>query len=311
MRTVDLFAGCGGMSLGFQKAGFEIISAFDNWKEAVACYSSNFDHNIEQIDLADAQVIINKLNNTRIDIIIGGPPCQDFSHAGKRTEGSRADLTDSFAEIVIGLKPEMYVMENVDRAQKSKAYKSARKKLAESGYGITEVILDASYCGVPQKRKRFFSIGKLEQEDNFMLPLIKEMLSERPTTLRDYFGDRLGLEYYYRHPRNYSRRGIFSIDEPAPTIRGVNRPVPAGYVGHPGDPIPLNDTLRPLTFRERAQIQTFPEDFVFNGSKTSVEQMIGNAVPVDLAMFVGNAIRKYNTESAKGKKTKGKEVATV
>ncbi|RFM35006.1 DNA cytosine methyltransferase [Chitinophaga silvisoli] len=311
MRTVDLFAGCGGMSLGFQKAGFEIISAFDNWKEAVACYSSNFDHNIEQIDLADAQVIINKLNNTRIDIIIGGPPCQDFSHAGKRTEGSRADLTDSFAEIVIGLKPQMYVMENVDRAQKSKAYKSARKKLAESGYGITEVILDASYCGVPQKRKRFFSIGKLEQEDNFLLPVIKDMLSERPTTLRDYFGDRLGLEYYYRHPRNYSRRGIFSIDEPAPTIRGVNRPVPAGYVGHPGDPIPLNDALRPLTFRERAQIQTFPEDFVFNGSKTSVEQMIGNAVPVDLAMFVGNAIRRYNTESAKEKKTKGKEVAAI
>ena len=117
--------------------------------------------------------------------------------------------------------------------------------------------------------------------------------------LREYFGNSLGVDYYYRHPRNYNRRGIFSIDEPAPTVRGVNRPVPKGYKGHPGDPIPKSDSLRPLTTAERAQVQTFPSEYVWEGTKTSVEQMVGNAVPVKLAEFVANLIIKYEPETSK------------
>ena len=110
-------------------------------------------------------------------------------------------------------------------------------------------------------------------------------------TLRDYFGDSLGFEHYYRHPRNYSRRAIFSIDEPAPTMRGVNRPVPKGYPGHPNDTCPVSDTLHALTTAERALIQTFPKDFIWVGSKTDVEQMIGNAVPVNLAQYVAETVK--------------------
>ena len=106
--------------------------------------------------------------------------------------------------------------------------------------------------------------------------------------------DELGLEFYYRHPRNYSRRGVFSIDEPSPTVRGVNRPIPKGYLGHHGDPA-HRDTpnLRPLSTLERARLQTFPKSFKWFGSKTDLEQIIGNAVPVKLAEFVATALKEY------------------
>lgn len=112
-------------------------------------------------------------------------------------------------------------------------------------------------------------------------------------TLFDYFGKSLGIEYYYRHPRSYARRGIFSIYEPSPTIRGVNRPVPKGYTKHEGDPIEVSEKVRPLTTKERSLIQTFPENFILNGSKTDLEQMIGNAVPVKLGEYVANCINEY------------------
>ncbi len=176
------------------------------------------------------------------------------------------------------------------RAAKSAAFARARMSLSQAGYGITQVILDASHCGVPQKRKRLFCIGALGQPDGFALERIEERISFKETTLRDYFGESLGFEFYYRHPRNYCRRAIFSIDEPAPTMRGVNRPVPKGYPGHPGDACPLSDSIRPLTTMERAMIQTFPAGFKWVGNKTEVEQMIGNAVPVKLAEFVAKAL---------------------
>ena len=183
-------------------------------------------------------------------------------------------------------------MENVDRAKNSLAYAEAREILKNAGYGLTEKVLDASLCAVPQKRKRFFCIGKLNAEDGFMEDILNAGLSKKPMTLRDYFGDELDIEHYYRHPRNYSRRGVFSIDESSPTIRGVNRPIPPSYTKHHGDPVGLKN-IRPLTSAERARVQTFPSDFVWNSSKTDMEQMIGNAVPVELAKYVGKAIKKY------------------
>lgn len=89
------------------------------------------------------------------------------------------------------------------------------------------------------------------------------------------------------------RRGIFSIYEPSPTIRGVNRPIPKGYKKHSGDPVDITDSLRPLTTIERSYIQTFPKNFIFSGSKTDLEQVIGNAVPVKLGEFVANCIIQY------------------
>ena len=293
MRTVDLFSGCGGMSLGFQNAGFEVVAAFDKWEPAVKVYKKNFDHPIYDFDLSTDESK-NFIADFKPELIIGGPPCQDFSSAGKRDETlGRADLTLSYANIVVHAKPEWFVMENVERIMKSKILKEAIIIFKSAGYGISYDVLDASYCGVPQSRKRFFLVGHKNSTDNFLNPYFQKNQSKKPMTLHDYFGDTLGLEYYYRHPRSYARRGVFSIYEPSPTIRGVNRPVPNGYPGHSGDPVSVSKNVRPLTTEERSQIQTFPKNFVFNGNKTETEQIIGNAVPVKLGEFVANCIKEY------------------
>lgn len=290
MKVVDLFAGCGGLSLGFQKKGFEIVAAYELWEAAANTYRVNFSHPVFQLDLSNVDDAVQHISQFNPDMIIGGPPCQDFSHAGKRIEAARASLTDNFAEIVAKIHPKCFVMENVDRAQASNAYSSARRIFKQAGYGLTEIVLDASLCGTPQKRKRFICFGMLDKDDGFAKDLFVSRLADKPMTLRDYFGDSLGFEYYYRHPRNYSRRAIFSIDEPAPTMRGVNRPVPKGYPGHPNDACPVSADLHALTTQERAWIQSFPKDFKWYGSKTDVEQMIGNAVPVNLASFVAETV---------------------
>ena len=92
-------------------------------------------------------------------------------------------------------------------------------------------------------------------------------------------------------PRNYSRRAIFTVHEPSPTVRGVNRPVPPGYVANHLDSAPA-DTVRPLTSLERSRIQTFPSDWEWHGGdrNTDTELLIGNAVPVNLAAHVGEAL---------------------
>lgn len=296
MKTIDLFSGCGGLSLGFQKAGFDIIAGFELWDVAASCYEKNFNHPVFRMDLSNTKEAVSIIRELSPEVIIGGPPCQDFSFAGKRIESGRASLTVSFSEIIAAIRPRYFVMENVDRARSSNAFALAKENFKMAGYGLTEAVLDASRCGTPQKRKRFFCIGALEKEDGFAQKIIESRLEDKPMTMRDYFGDSLGFDFYYRHPRNYSRRAVFSIDEPAPTIRGVNRPVPKGYPGHPNDACPVGNGVRALTTEERAWIQTFPKSFLWQGSKTDVEQMIGNAVPVNLAFFVGSCLLEIIAE---------------
>ena len=290
-RVIDLFSGCGGMSLGFTHAGFEVTTAMDNWGPAIAIYQRNFGHPILKRDLSDVGARVPEIAALSPSMIIGGPPCQDFSSAGKRDEdGGRANLTVAFADIVAQVGPTWFVMENVERSSASRAYAQARSMFVNAGYGLTETVLDASKCGVPQKRKRFFVIGNLGGRDGALLGRLHAGLAQKPMTLRDYFGDSLGVEHYYRHPHNYARRAVFSVNEPSPTVRGTNRPIPAGYPGHPGDTLPIQQVSRPLTASERAGVQTFPSDFVFVGAKVNVEEAIGNAVPVKLAEYVARIV---------------------
>ena len=291
MKVVDLFSGCGGLSLGFEKAGFNIVAAFEWWDTAVKCYRENFTHPVIQLDLSDTENAIKEIKKYAPDMIIGGPPCQDFSHAGKRIENERAELTESYAKIIDAIRPSCFIMENVDRSKKSQAYANAIEIFKHAGYGLTEIVLDASRCGTPQKRKRFICFGMIGKEDDFATEEFTRRLASKSMTLRDYYGDKLGFEFYYRHPRNYNRRAVFSIDEPAPTMRGVNRPVPKGYLGHKNDACPVTSDLHVLSTSERALIQTFPTNYKWIGNKTDVEQMIGNAVPVNLAKFIGETVR--------------------
>ena len=298
ITAIDLFSGCGGFSLGFQQAGVEILAAIDIWNAALDVYRTNFNHPAIQQDLSDELAAINIIKQFDPEMIIGGPPCQDFSSAGKRnSDGDKANLTYSFSNIVCAIKPKWFVMENVQRIAKNNIISQISKQFENSGYGLSVITLDASLCNTPQSRSRFFLIGELGGNQNALVDLFKVGLSNKPMTIRDYLGDSLNLEHYYRHPRSYARRGIFSIDEPSPTIRGVNRPIPPNYKLHAGDPQGMDmSKIRPLSTIERSYIQTFPDSFNFFGSKTILEQIIGNAVPVNLAFFVASTILKYIKE---------------
>ena len=297
------------MSLGFQKAGFSVEAAFDNWKPAIEVYRANFSHPVYNQDLSQ-DFNINILREIEAEMIIGGAPCQDFSSAGKRDETlGRADLTVRFAKIISEVLPEWFVMENVPRIEKSGILREAKIIFKKAGYGLTETILDASLCDVPQTRKRFFLIGHLKSADNFLDAYLNKNQSSRPMTVFEYLGENLDVEFYYRHPRSYKRRGIFSVHEPSPTVRGVNRPIPKTYIKHSGDACEPNGKVRPLTTIERSYLQTFPTDFVFFGSKSDLEQMIGNAVPVKLAEYVANCINEYQADLAENKIIETKQLA--
>ncbi len=294
MRTVDLFSGCGGLSLGFISAGINVVAAYDNWDAAVKVYANNFNHPINTVDLSNEEFAAEHIRQYHPRMIIGGPPCQDFSSAGLRNEDNgRGNLTLSFAKIISIIRPEWFVMENVSTIIRTNKLIGAKEIFRDSGYGLTQMVLNAALCGVPQKRKRFFLIGKLGAEDDFIKGYLINRLASKEMTVKDYFGDKIHIEYYYRHPRSYARRGIFSVNEPSPTIRGVNRPIPSGYSIHHNDPIKSLEGVGPLTTKERSMIQTFPETFNFIGSKSEIEQMIGNAVPVNLGKYVASAILAY------------------
>ena len=291
--VVDLFAGAGGLSLGFTQAGFRVVAAYDHWPAARECYGSNFGHPMHDLDLSDVPTALKHVSRYDPDVLVGGPPCQDFSSAGTRSEGARASLTESFAQIGAGLGVPVIVMENVARTRTSAAYARARRTLIDHGYRLVETVLDASRCGTPQVRKRFFSVAMRApaKTADRLTECLQDRQSPRPLTVAEYMGDELDISHYYRHPRTYARRAVYSIHEPSATIRGVNRPVAPSYPGHHLDPVPAS-SVRALTHGERARIQTFPSRWAWpeHRGKTRVEQLVGNAVPVALARFVARGM---------------------
>ncbi|MEF2659586.1 DNA cytosine methyltransferase [Dysosmobacter sp.] len=302
IRCIDLFCGCGGMSLGFEKAGFNVVAGIDNWKPAIQVYKMNFSHPVIEQDLLDVDNAIETVLQFSPDLIIGGPPCQDFSTAGFQDESrGRAILSVRYSQIVCAVKPQYFVMENVATIRNTNSFRAVINNFRSAGYGLTKMILNAAYCGVPQTRKRMFVIGTLDEDDGFLDDELRKNLSSQPMSIHDYLGDSLGIDYYFRVPTNYNRRGVFSIYEPSMTIRAVDRPIPKGYKGHPNDPVPVSQ-VRCLTPKERSYIQTFPVDFQFTGGKSDVNSMIGNAVPVNLAKYVGSVLMRHiiSKESSDG-----------
>jgi DNA (cytosine-5)-methyltransferase 1 len=297
VTAVDLFCGCGGLSQGLAEAGFTVAAGIDVWKDAITVYASNHGgdgHDAILHDLSDEDSTIELVSSYLPFLIAGGPPCQDFSSAGHRKEGDRADLTVKYANVVSRIRPKTFIMENVPRAQLSAAFATARDIFRGAGYGLTQIVLNAAHCGVPQLRKRLFLIGMLDEPDDFLMPSLTAAQSAQPMTVREYVGDEITVEAYYRHPRTYQRRAIFTLDEPSATIRGINRPIPGTYRLHQNDATRDLAGVRALSFDERARIQTFPKGY-FDGvaTRAAKEQMIGNAVPVNLARYVGERLLAY------------------
>lgn len=301
MRVGDLFCGCGGMGLGLTEAGMEVVHAADHWRPALESYEANMGHKPLTADLTDIIDASFRLRRAKVDLIAGGPPCQEFSAAnvqrfeGNRREGHRADLTVDFAEIIRAVEPKWFIYENVPEVGGSRAFEAAHSLLSGAGYGISEVVLNAAYHGVPQLRKRFFAIGCLGQKDGFLNAALEERETEEALTVRQYLGDELGTEFYYRHPRTWDRRAIYTINEPAATIRSTNRPIPANYKHHPLNAATA-DKARPLTPEERGRLQTFPRGSKFCGCNSDRDLMVANAVPVLLARHLGKVTLRHEEE---------------
>lgn len=287
MRVIDLFAGAGGMSLGLKNAGFDVVQAYDAWQPAVSTYRTNVGAHIWKHDLKDILGVGPMIAQLQPDMICGGPPCQDYSIAGRKEEGENAEMTKAFAMLVTISRPRWFLMENVGAAARSRAWAEARLMLQRAGYGLTEAKLDASYYGVAQARKRLFVIGRLGERDGFLSSALKAARSERQTTIGDLFGP--DCPPLYIAPRFTRNKAVWHLDGPAPTIIASSwRPIPASrHV--------LDGTVTP-TLAQMGQLQGFPADWKWYGSsKHECMKLIANAVPAPLAEAIGRVILSRET----------------
>lgn len=273
MRAVELFCGAGGFSFGMKQAGIRVVRAYDVWEPALQVYRKNMPasklerafhirHHARNGDIGDILALVPAIVGARPDIIFGGPPCQDFSGAGDRVEGTRADMTLAFAMAICIVRPEWILMENVPLAATSQAWRNARVLLRKAGYGLTETVEDASLHGVPQSRRRLIVVGRLEEADDFLLGAIEAARSVRPMSVREALGEGIGARFYL-HPRNRERKGIHSSDGASPTIRSASkRPVPENYQPHKSDD--LTEEIRLLFSRPYSKgrgVRTTEEPF--------------------------------------------------
>lgn len=166
-NVLDLFCGCGGLSLGFEMAGYNIIAANDNFKDACITYRENHKKTVliegDVTDIKIKEEIYRVIENKKIDVIVGGPPCQGFSYAGKRLiDDPRNFLYKEFVLIVDKIKPKVFVLENVEGIMTSnggKTFESIKENFESLGYKVHGEKLLAAEYGVPQKRKRVIIIG--------------------------------------------------------------------------------------------------------------------------------------------------------
>jgi DNA-cytosine methyltransferase len=195
-NVLDLFSGSGGLSLGFEMAGFKIVAANDNFKDACKTYEANHPNTIMvEGDITSKDVkkkLYSEIKNKKIDIIVGGPPCQGFSYAGKRLiDDPRNFLYKEFVSIVDEIKPKVFVLENVEGILTSnggKTYLSIKENFENLGYKVHGEKLHAVEYGVPQKRKRVIIIGvkKGNPENCFPKKLIKD--SKNYVSTKDAIG---------------------------------------------------------------------------------------------------------------------------
>lgn len=325
MKIVSFFAGAGGLDLGFQKAGFDVIWANEYDKEIWETYEKNHPHTkLDKRSIVD----IPAEDVPECDGIIGGPPCQSWSEAGaaRGIKDKRGQLFYDFIRILSIKQPKFFLAENVSGMLISKHNEALEgiKELfrnAGIGYELSFEMLNASDYNVPQDRKRVFFIG-IRKDLNFKFEFPKYKFPK--ITLEDTIFDLKDsclpakktnktngeLCKYPNHEYMIgdfstiymSRNRVRSWDEQSFTIQAGGRHAPI----HPQAPkmkfieqnirifVPGKEELyRRLSVRECARIQTFPDDFIFHYTSVPAGyKMIGNAVPVNLAKFLAQNIKE-------------------
>jgi DNA (cytosine-5)-methyltransferase 1 len=322
--VIDLFCGAGGMTLGFVAAGFDPVFAVEIDAAAAATARANFGCHVVEAPIESIE------DYPGADVIIGGPPCQGFSQLGKRLpDDPRNQLWRYYMKAVDLVRPAVFVIENVPQLLTSQEYTEIRREAQGLGYEIDGRVLNAADYGVPQTRKRAIVVGSRLGSPRFpaqthwdpekgvpfngspwrtvrdaigALPLVPDgsnlHIGRNPTvrSLLRYAaipegGNRWDMPLELQ-PGCWIRKtkggtdlmGRLWWDRPAFTIRTEFFKPEKGRYLHP-------EAQRPITHREAARLQSFPDDFRFVGSKIQIAKQIGNAVPSLLASAVASTVR--------------------
>lgn len=329
LTFVDLFCGCGGLSLGFKQAGFRPVFGVDIESAATDTYVRNIGCPAwcGRIEDFVTELESGRIKVPRVGVVIGGPPCQGFSPLGKMSAGAQRkqkheqmnELWRYFVRVVELLEPEVLVTENVPEFLRSDEFGHYCVSVARLGYMLQAAVLRAEEYGVPQKRRRAFTIGSRCAPPAMPLPTGEEVtvrdaighlppepdgcnwhIGRNPTekSLARYRcippgGNRFDLmrERPDITPKCWLRKktgttdvfGRLEWDGVACTIRTEFYKPEKGRYLHP-------EQDRPITHREAACLQSFPDEFEFCGTKIEVARQIGEAVPPKLAYEVAHAV---------------------
>lgn len=303
MKIVSLFSGAGGLDLGLVKAGHEIIWANDIYEDAVKTYSKNIGSHIDNRDIK----LIPSSEIPDCDVVVGGFPCQGFSVAnwGRTIEDPRNQLYKQMIRIIEDKQPLYFIGENVKGLTSLGSGNFLKKILSDfedAGYKIQHQVVNAADYGVPQQRKRLLILGvRNDLPDTVNFP-------PEPTHANPEYAKKLKLKPWlsvgkalahlpepeegtkipnHQHSKykltfnGHLGHRFIEPNKPAPTVtaRGDER---GGVVvlHHPGN-------HRRMSARELAAVQSFPDNFVFSGTKTSAYRQIANAVPPLLGKAIG------------------------
>lgn len=331
LTFIDLFSGAGGLMRGFMDAGYTPVFSVEVWQPAIETHNLNYPNipliaeDIRTIDNARLAPYCDK-----IDVIVGGPPCQGFSTIGKRlVKDPRNELVFEFIRFVDVIRPKVFLMENVRGLLSSdggKIKQAIEEEFRNIGYNVISKVLCAADYGVPQMRNRIFFLGVRADLDISLSFPSPTHTKENYTTVGDAINDLIGKENLIdnhipmKHNSIVEARiscikegeGIPKDGLPDEVARGSRsdykdnqlknfshvykrlsrfRPATTMVPGH--NAFPLHPTQnRSLTVREAARIQTFPDDVVFCGTRQNQCIQVGNAVPVKLAYQLANHITK-------------------
>ncbi len=326
---IELFAGAGGLALGLEQAGINDVEFVEFNHQACNTLRTNRpDWNVIESDIHDVNF---KPYRDKIDFVSGGAPCQAFSYAGKRLGfgDTRGTLFAEFARCVKEVSPKMFLFENVQGLlghDKGRTFNTIYHVFTELGYQLRYKVLNACYYGVGQKRNRLILIGirdDLKDIVSFEYPepdkewtTLSEALKDVPDSPYQPYSEKKrkvmelvppggcwvdlpeGIAKEYMGKSYYSgggRRGMarrIAWDEPCLTLTTSPSQKQTERC-HP-------EETRPFTVREYARIQSFPDEWEFDGSIGEQYKQIGNAVPVELARRVGVQVKKA-LQSCRGK----------
>ena len=314
LNAIDLFCGCGGMSKGLSDAGVNIIAGIDIWDKAINSYKQNFHHQAICEDLTKLPPdVFDKLynkTNKPIDLLVGGPPCQGFSIAGKRnTNDPRNSLFMEYVKYLNYFNPKAFIMENVIGILSMKTEKNEKvidiilNELSKN-YNCIVTKLYASDFGVPQNRRRTIIIGIrkdleiIPETPKSILSIenripVKNILISKNDVEKNYYLSEKALIGIQNKKKRAKENGtgfgaqFLDFDKPSFTI-------PARYWKDGYDAlVKYSDTeIRRLTIVELMRIQSFPDDYILEGSKKEIIMQIGNAVACKFAYHLGKHIIK-------------------